>query len=641
VPGDERDDAAETETASGLPAQPPSRERSSWDRATPLLVTAFAVVMFGWNVQQNQWSNGYYAAAVRSMGTSWHAFLYASVDSGGWVTVDKPPLSLWLASLSTRLFGFHPWALMLPTVLLGGATVWVLMATVRRVAGRAAGLLSGVLLALTPIMVAMSRSNMPDVTLTFFIVLGGWAAVRGYSSTAWRWPILIGIAAAAGFVTKSVTVGLALPGVGIGYLIAGEGRWQQRAGRAGAAAAVFIGLVGLWLLSVDARSLSARPWVGGSENGSAFGLVFGYNFSVLGGEGGLPPGVGRGPGPLGGLFMAFGGDRGVGRMFNAGMGDQVMWWFPMAVFGVIAALVGRERWRSRDPLIGAAVMWGLWTLTSMSVFSFTKGVLHPYYVVEFAPAIAALAAIGAVRAWQAQDWRWRAAGGSAILATAALQLILLRRNPSYGWIRPVLILVVAIAGITVLIGRSVLGSRAPSVRRWSIAALGISLLVAPFLWSLSAVRHPVGGLFPAARPGTDSLSFGPPTNGSPYGASDFTEDTLRWLDSQRTTETWTIAMSSAMVAEGAIIGGHPVVAIGGFSGGDHAASATRVADALAAGQLRFFLAGGGGFVGQEPDVFEVVRSVCTRVPSSAWGGRGLSGVYDCRGKADALLGPAS
>ena len=100
-------------------------------------------------------------------------------------------------------------------------------------------------------------------------------------------------------------------------------------------------------------------------------------------------------------------------------------------------------------------------------------------------------------------------------------------------------------------------------------------------------------------------------------------------------------MSSAMVAEDALIEGHRVVAIGGFSGGDQSASATRVADAVAAGRLRFFLAGGGRFDLQEPDVFAVVRSVCPRVPSSAWGGHGLSGVYDCQGKASALLGPAS
>jgi 4-amino-4-deoxy-L-arabinose transferase-like glycosyltransferase len=280
----------------------------------------------------------------------------------------------------------------------------------------------------------------------------------------------------------------------------------------------------------------------------------------------------------------------------------------------------------------------LWALLSIAVFSYTEGVLHPYYVVEFAPAIAALAAIGVVRAWRAREWSWRLAGGLALLATAGLQLILLRRNSSYAWMRPVLIVVIAIvavAGVAVLIGRRA-ESRSASVWRWSTAVVGVSLLLAPILWSLSALRHPVGGLFPAARPG-DSFSFGPPTNGSPYGVSDFTEDTLRWLDTQRTTETWSIAMSSAMVAENAIIDGHRVVAIGGFSGDDPAGSATRVADAVDAGRLRYFLAGGSSFIGQEPDVFAAVRDFCTQVPSSTWGGDGLSGVYDCRGKADALL----
>lgn len=327
-------------------------------------------------------------------------------------------------------------------------------------------------------------------------------------------------------------------------------------------------------------------------------------------------------------------------MFNAGMADQVMWWFPMVVFGAIAALVGRARWKQREPLVGAAVMWTLWVLVSVLVFSFTKGVLHPYYVVEFAPPVAALAAIGAVRAWQARDVSWRIAGGAAILATAGLQLLLLRRNPSYGWMRPALIVTVAAVGVAVLLGGTVVRSRSESVWRWSIGTVGVALLVAPLLWSLSAVRHTVGGLFPAARPG-DSLSFGPPSNGSPFGVSDFTEDTLRWLDSQRTTEDWSIAMSSAMVAESAIIDGHRILAVGGFSGDDPAGSAARVADAVADGRLRYFLAGGSAFIGQEPDVFETVRSVCAQVPSSTWGGNGLSGVYDCQGRADALRAAGS
>ena len=37
------------------------------------------------------------------MSTSWHAFLYGSFDAAGVMTVDKPPLALWVQALSARV----------------------------------------------------------------------------------------------------------------------------------------------------------------------------------------------------------------------------------------------------------------------------------------------------------------------------------------------------------------------------------------------------------------------------------------------------------------------------------------------------------------------------------------------------------
>ena len=58
-----------------------------------------------WALSSNGWANEYYAAAVRSMSTSWHDFLFASLDRSGVMTVDKPPLALWVQALSVRVFG--------------------------------------------------------------------------------------------------------------------------------------------------------------------------------------------------------------------------------------------------------------------------------------------------------------------------------------------------------------------------------------------------------------------------------------------------------------------------------------------------------------------------------------------------------
>src|SRR4029079_10159949 len=51
--------------------------------------------------------NAYYDAAVRSMGLSWHNFLFAACEPGARFGLDKPPVDLWFQVASVKLFGFH------------------------------------------------------------------------------------------------------------------------------------------------------------------------------------------------------------------------------------------------------------------------------------------------------------------------------------------------------------------------------------------------------------------------------------------------------------------------------------------------------------------------------------------------------
>src|SRR5262249_56967143 len=109
--------------------------------------------------------NSFYSAAVQAGSSSWKAFFFGSSDAANFITVDKPPASLWVMDLSARVFGVNAWSILVPQALEGVAAVGLLYAAVRRWFSPAARLLAGAILALTPVSVLMFRFNNPDPLL--------------------------------------------------------------------------------------------------------------------------------------------------------------------------------------------------------------------------------------------------------------------------------------------------------------------------------------------------------------------------------------------------------------------------------------------------------------------------------------------
>jgi 4-amino-4-deoxy-L-arabinose transferase-like glycosyltransferase len=135
-----------------------------WALAALLAATA---VLYLWNLSASGYGNTFYAAAAQAGSQSWSAWFFGSLDAQNFITVDKPPASLWVTGLSVRLFGMNSWAVMAPQALIGVSAVAVLYCTVRRAFpdpnhGAAAGLLAGAVLAVTPAAALMFRFNNPD-----------------------------------------------------------------------------------------------------------------------------------------------------------------------------------------------------------------------------------------------------------------------------------------------------------------------------------------------------------------------------------------------------------------------------------------------------------------------------------------------
>jgi 4-amino-4-deoxy-L-arabinose transferase-like glycosyltransferase len=346
--------------------RPDLRSLLGWVALAPVL--ALSAVLGTERLSQNGYANVFYAAAVRSMLGSFHNFLFASFDPGGLVTVDKPPLSLWVQVLSARLFGFSPLSLLLPEAIVGVLGVAALYAVMRRPFGQLAALAGALALAVFPSYVAVSRDNGVDPFLVLLMILACGAALRAIRGG--RWLPLLACAALVGlaFNAKTLAAYLVVPGIALGYLLCAPGPLWRRGLKLLAAGVVLAAVSFSWTALVEATPASQRPYVGGSTNNTELNLTFGYN------------GLGRVEGQVGGpgeIFIRlgavapfparvrtdltakrkaapkvvpdpilpdghyanptpFGGPVGPMRLFHYGLGGQGGWMLPFALLGLLA-----------------------------------------------------------------------------------------------------------------------------------------------------------------------------------------------------------------------------------------------------------------------------------------------------------------
>src|SRR3954454_966073 len=378
------------------------------------LLIVLAGVLNLWALDQNGWANQYYSAAVRSMASSWHAFLYGSFDAAGVMTVDKPPLALWVQALSVKVFGFHPLAMLVPEALMGVATVGLVYDLVRRPFGRPAGFVAGLTLALTPIAVAISRHNNPDALLILCCVAALWFVVRGLEDGRTRWLVLAGVAVGLGFEAKMAVALMVVPGIVVAWL------WMAPRGRgaavrqllAGGLAMVIVG--GAWPLLIALTPAADRPWVSGTSDNSIWSLIWDYNgFGRIEGQAGGPQAFGGG-GPFGGPTGAF-------RLLDSTLGGQAGWLLGFAVVGGLA-VAAASRLRRADARTGWVLAVGGAFATSAVAFSFAGGIFHPYYVSFLAPFTAALVGAGAAEVARG-GLVARIAGPAAVVAGVVCELV--------------------------------------------------------------------------------------------------------------------------------------------------------------------------------------------------------------------------
>ncbi|MFF4484886.1 glycosyltransferase family 39 protein [Streptomyces sp. NPDC001544] len=484
-----------------------------WSLPALIAIMILAAVLYSWNLSGSS-LNSFYSAAVYSGTKSWEAWFFGSLDAGNFITVDKPPFALMIMSLSCRILGYGTWQMMAPEIAAALGTIWILHASVKRVFGHAAAAIAALVLALTPITVAIDRDNNPDTVLVFLMVAGAALALR--ATRDGRLLPLLGSAVCFGlaFNTKMLQGYIALPAVFAVYVYASRlGRRKKAVNLALAAVALAVSSF-WWATAVSLVPADDRPYIGGSTDGSAWNLIMGYNGlgRVFGGEGN-----GGGGGGGGGTFA---GTAGIGRMFNDILGGQISWLIPFAAIACVGGLVLCGRAPRTDLTRAALVLWGGWLGLHYLTFAMAEGTMHPYYTTALAPGIAALTGGGGVMLWRAfrggdARWSWVLPAGLAV--TGVWAVVLLRRASGWNtWLWPAVggLMVLAVVGLFVF--RS--GNRARLLAA-SVAAAIVAALAGPTAYAASPAFASsggggMGGTNPTAGPSTGN---GGPGGGGPGG----------------------------------------------------------------------------------------------------------------------------
>ena len=478
----------------------------AWVRPALLVLLAVTATLYLWDLGASGWANSFYSAAVQAGTKSWKAFFFGSSDSSNFITVDKPPAALWVMELSARIFGLSSWSILVPQALEGVAAVAVVYATVRRWSSAGAGLLAGAVMALTPVAALMFRYNNPDALLVLLLCGAAYATTRAIEKASTRWLILAFALVGLGFITKMMQAFLVVPALAGAYFLAAPTTLWRRARQLAAAGAAMIVSAGWWVVVVMAVPAADRPYIGGSQDNSLWNLIFGYNGvgRLTGNESGS---VGGGTGTSGRW-----GPTGLTRLFGSEMGSQISWLLPAALLLLVVGLAMTWRRARTDRTRAALVLWGGWLVVTGLVFSLAQGIIHPYYTVALAPAIAAIVGIGTWALWSRRSALWaRLAMGATVVATSVWSVVLLDRVPTWHpELRPVILAAGCLAAL-LLVFSSYIGhaSRARVARYFALGVACVAVFAAPAAYTLATVTTPYSGAIPSAGPASASAAGGP------------------------------------------------------------------------------------------------------------------------------------
>ena len=524
-----------------------------------IIILLFSAGLNFYNLQ-NAGTNSYYSVAVKSMLTSFHNFFFVSFDPAGFITVDKPPVALWIQAIFAYIFGFNDFVLLLPEALAGIVSVFLLYLIVKPKFGRTSALIASLVLACSPIFVAVVRTNNVDSILILTLMTATWVLMKAVEKQKLGWLILSFALVGVGFNVKMMQAFMVLPAFFFYYVFATREVKLVKKIINLVISTVVLAVISLsWAVAVDLTPESERPYMGGSETNSVLELALGYNgLSRLTGnnsgggnssgqqempandsteatqnsdqttnstsndnssasvntqnEGipdtGMQDGGEGPPSRQGGMMngdssqksgMFNTGNAGPLRLFQSELSGQISWLLPFVLFAVIGLVVTFLKTRRYTMQHHFALFWLAWLLPMMVFFSIAL-FYHHYYLSMMGPAIAALTGIGftAMYNFYKEEKGWESwLLPVGIFATSLFEALIVYQNSSS--VSIIWMWVSIVLGVVLFM--LLVAARSSETIKHTIAIASIlSLLVLPIYWTAITITKSGNESIPTAGP---------------------------------------------------------------------------------------------------------------------------------------------
>ncbi|MFT8583866.1 glycosyltransferase family 39 protein [Liquorilactobacillus hordei] len=597
-------------------------------------ILVLAAFLYGWNIWEAGSANSFYTSAIISMSESWKNFWYASFDPAGFITVDKPPVALWFMVIFVKIFGLHGWSIVISSVLFSLGSVFLIYKMVKPYFGALAARIAALLMTLTPIVVADARTNNMDATLVFFLLLACYVLQKAVSKhNIW----LVGLAFAlvgVSFNVKMLQAFMILPAMYVFYWIASKENWKRILWGSVVGTIALIVFTLSWPLAVDSVSKQNRPYIGSSSTNSVLNLAFGYNgtqrllgqttgtggtFTGMGNSkkgtktkakakapntkkltnsnkqnkaGGKAPGMTKGTGKTGnnaggGNSIFNVGTAGVTRLFQTALGQQISWYLPLALVGLIIAYLAaydtKKKWWQLNRRQEQLIYWAGWLVPVAGFFS-VASFFHPYYTIMLAPPIAVLAAVGissfieSLNTVPSKKNYWlRGIMGVGIITNGALQAFFVWE---YSVIAGIVVAVISvIMSIFIIFNYS-------KVKLFTAVGL-LGLLWLPAFWSLTPTISAESAAIPTSGP---SLLSGNGQSAGSIGDNSANTKLISYLKKHNGSKVkYLFATTDSNTAAPYIIKTKKaVMTIGGYNGTDNAITLKQFKKLVKKGEIKYF-----------------------------------------------------